>query len=150
MYFYPCTRKAPGSSPAPKRPQQTRSDPAPSKPTAPKHAGKEAPRVGTSPRPCADKRWAGDESVLTATPLWAPSEGTTGVCGARAQRGRGKGTSRRAFAASAVSLPLAESENAIIPAKRSASCNSILKTRSLRIVQATVLSDLEAEKRRAK
>lgn len=51
---------------------------------------------------------------------------------------------------SAGSLPLAESEKAIIPAKRSANCNSILKTRSLRIVQATVLSDLEARERESK
>lgn len=150
MYFYTCMRKAAGSSPAPKRPQQTRSNRAPSKPMAPKHTGEEAPHVGTSLHPSADKQRAGDESATTATPLRGPSEGTAGVCGARAQRSRGKGASCRVFAASTVSLPLAESENAIIPAKRSTSCNSILKTRSLRIVQATVLSDLEAGKRRAK
>lgn len=109
---------------------------------APKHTGKEATHVGTSLHPCADMQRAGDESATTATPFQGPSEGTTGVCGTRAQ----KSASRKAFAASAVSLPLAESENAIIPAKRSASCNSILKIRSLRIVRATVLSDLEAEK----
>lgn len=101
--------------------------------------------------PCAaDKQRAGDKFAPAATPFWGPSEGTTGVCGARAQQSRGQGASRTALAANAVSLPLAESENAIIPAKRSASCNSILKTRSLRVIQATVLSDLEAGKRSAK
>lgn len=133
-------KKSPWSSPVPGRPQQSRSDHAPSQTTAPNHAGKAAPRVGTSLHLCADKKCAGDESLLTATLLGGPCGGATGVYGRESQGDRTK----------TVPLPLAESENAIIPARRSASCNSILKTRSRRVAQATVLSDLEAGKRRAK
>lgn len=140
MYFYTGTRKAPGSSPVPNRPQQSRSDRAPSQTTAPNHAGKEAPHVGTNLHLCADKKCVGDESLLTATPLGWSLRGRRGCL--QSPRSRGKGGSHRVIAPSAVPLPLAESENAIIPAKRSASCNSILKTRSHRIAQATVLSDL--------
>lgn len=104
--------------------------------------------MGTSLHLCADKKCAGDESLPTATPRESP-------LGARRVFVEQEPTeqteeSPRVIVPSAVPLPLAESENAIIPAKRSASCNSILKTRSRRIAQATVLSDLEAGKRRAK
>lgn len=54
------------------RPQQSRSDCAPSQTTAPNHTGKEAPHVGTSLHLCADKKCAGDESLPTATPRESP------------------------------------------------------------------------------
>lgn len=97
--------------------------------------------MGTSLRPIADKYVKGTSPQRQQLPSGVPP---------RAPRSGGTGASGTARTASAVSLPLAESENAIIPARRSASCNSILKNRSLRIVQAAVLSDLEAGKRRAK
>lgn len=71
-YFNTSTRKAPGSSPVLNRPQQSRSDRAPSQTSAPNHAGKEAPHVGTSLHLCADKKCAGDESLPTATPRESP------------------------------------------------------------------------------
>lgn len=97
-----------------------------------------------------DKKHAGDESLPTATPLGGSLQAHRGCLRSTSPRSRRKGESHRVFAPSRLPLPLAESENAIIPAKRSASCNSILKTRSHCIAQATVLSDLEAGKKESK
>lgn len=98
--------------------------------------------MGTSLHLCTDKKHAGDKSLPIATPVGGSLQGHHGCLRSTSPQSRGKGENHRVLAPSTLPLPLAESENAIIPAKRSASCNSILKTRSHRTAQASVLSDL--------